>query len=63
MLPMFRTSGPCPDVVAVRMRLRRSDQGTTSSFTVMPVCFLNLSSSGCRTFLSMAMLAPWLEAQ
>lgn len=62
-LPMLRTSGPWPEVVAVRMRLSRSDQGTTSSFTLMPVCFSNLSISGWRTFLSTSMLAPWLEAQ
>ncbi|CAM5311942.1 hypothetical protein SANTM175S_09925 [Streptomyces antimycoticus] len=35
----------------------------TSSFTLIPVCFSNLSSSGFRTFLSTVMLAPWLEAQ
>lgn len=62
-LPMFRTSGPCPEVVAVRIRFSRSDQGTTSSFTLMPVSFSNLSSSGWRTFLSTSTLAPWLEAQ
>ncbi len=63
MLPMFSTSGPWPEVVAVRMRLSRSDQGTTSSLTLMPVCFSNLSSSGWRTFLSTSMLAPWFDAQ
>lgn len=63
LLPMLSTSGPCPEVVAVRMRLSRSVQGTTSSLTLMPVCFWNLSSSGWSTFLSISMLAPWLEAQ
>lgn len=63
MLPMFSTSGPWPDVVAVRIRLSRSDQGTTSSSTLIPVCCSNLSSSGRSTFLSASMLAPWLDAQ
>ena len=47
--PMFTTSGPWPDVVAARMRLSRSAQPTTWSLTVMPVCCLNLFSSGWRT--------------
>lgn len=47
----------------MRIRLSRSDQGTTSSFTLIPVRFSNLSSSGWRTFLSTSMLAPWFEAQ
>ncbi len=62
-LPMLRTSGPWPEVVAVRIRLSRSDHGITSSLTLMPVSFSNWSSSGCRTFLSTSRLAPWLEAQ
>ncbi|CAM5447626.1 hypothetical protein SGLAM104S_10541 [Streptomyces glaucescens] len=62
-LPMLRTSGPWPEVVAVRIRFSRSDQGTTSSLTLMPVCFSNLSSSGWRTFLSTSRLAPWFVAQ
>lgn len=63
MLPMLRTSGPWPEVVAVRIRFSRSDQGTTSTLTLTPLCFSNLSSSGWRTFLSISMLAPWLDAQ
>lgn len=62
-LPMLSTSGPWPEVAAVRIRFSRSDQGTTSTLTLMPVCFSNLSSSGWSTFLSISTLAPWLEAQ
>jgi maltose-binding protein MalE len=62
-LPMLRTSGPWPEVVAARMRLSRSVQGTTSSSTLMPVCFSNLASSGFSTFWSAAMSVPWLLAQ
>ncbi len=62
-LPMLRTSGPWPEVVAARMRLSRSDQGTTSSFTLIPVSCSNFFSRGVRIFLSASMLGPWLEAQ
>ena len=62
-LPMFRTSGPLPLVVAVRTRLSRSELGTTSTLTLTPVCAVNLSSSGCRTCLSASRLVLWLVAQ
>src|SRR5262245_37140359 len=62
-LPMFNTSGPWPEVVAARIRLYRSGQPITSSLTVIPVCCLNLSSSGCSTCLSWSRLVPWLLAQ
>src|SRR5690349_11510202 len=62
-LPMFTTSGPLPDVAAASNRLSRSDHGTTSTLTLMPVCFSNLSSSGCRMVLSASRLGPWLLAQ
>lgn len=50
-------------MVAARIRLSRSAHGTTSSLTLMPVCFSNFFSSGVRIFLSASMLGPWLEAQ
>lgn len=62
-LPMFSTSGPWPEAVAARIRLSRSDQGTTSRLTLMPVCCSNFLSSGSRTCLSFSMLVPWLLAQ
>lgn len=62
-LPMLTTSGPLPDVVAARIRLSRSAQGTTSRFTVIPVSLVNLSSSGLSTSLSFSRLVPWLDAQ
>src|SRR5262245_24517021 len=60
---MLSTSGPWPEVAAARMRLSRSAQPITSSLTVMPVCDLNLSSSGWSTCLSLSRLVPWLLAQ
>lgn len=62
-LPMLSTSGPWPEAVAARIRLSRSDQGTTSSFTLMPVRCSNFFSSGPRTAWSAGMSGPWLEAQ
>lgn len=62
-LPMLRTSGPWPEAVAARIRFNRSDQGTTSSLTLMPVCSSNFFSSGPRAAWSAARSAPWLEAQ
>lgn len=62
-LPMLSTSGPWPEEVAARIRLSRSDQGTTSSLTLMPVCFSNFFSSGVRVFLSAWTSGPWLLAQ
>lgn len=63
MLPMLRTSGPWPEAVAARIRLSKSDQGTTSSLTLMPVCSSNFFSSGPRAAWSAARSGPWLEAQ
>lgn len=45
------------------MRFSRSAQGTTSSFTLIPVSFSNFFSSGVRIFLSASTLGPWLDAQ
>ena len=62
-LPMLRTSGPCPDVVAARTRFSRSFQPMTSSFTLMPVCLVKAFSSGVSTLTSSAMELPWSLAQ
>ena len=62
-LPMFSTSGPCPEVAAARIRLSRLSQPMTSRLTVMPVRSLNFSSSGCSTAASCSRLVPWLLAQ
>src|ERR1039458_3693852 len=51
-LPILTTSGPFPEVVAARTWFSRSDQGTTSRLTLMPVCLVNLLSSGVSTCLS-----------
>jgi hypothetical protein len=48
-LPMLTTSGPWPEVVAARMRFSRSAHPITWRWTVMPVCCLNVASSGFRT--------------
>ena len=47
--PMLTTLGPWPEVVAARMRFSRSAQPITWTWTVIPVCCLNVASSGSRT--------------
>jgi hypothetical protein len=62
-LPMLTTSGPCPEVVAVWIRVCRSFQPITSSLTLIPVSAVNFSRTGVSTSLSLSRLVPWLLAQ
>src|SRR5699024_1546567 len=59
---MLSTSGPCPEVIAVWMRVWRSAQPITSSDTSMPDSSVNFSRRGVSTSLSFSRLVPWLEA-
>ena len=60
---MLSTSGPCPEVIAVWMRVWRSAQPITSSDTSMPDSSVNFSRTGVSTSLSFSRLVPWFEAQ
>ena len=60
---MFSTSGPCPEVIAVWIRVWRSAQPMTSRDTSMPVSSVNFSRMGVSTSLSFSRLVPWFEAQ
>jgi hypothetical protein len=51
-LPMLRTSGPLPLVVAVVMLVNRSDHGMTLNFTFTPVSFLKRPIASLMTCLS-----------
>src|SRR5450756_1277931 len=62
-LPILTTSGPFPELVAARTWFCKSDRGTTWRLTLMPVCWVNLASSGVSTCLSLSKLVPWLLAQ
>ena len=62
-LPMLRTSGPLPDVVAVVMLFHRSAHGMTLNFTVTPLSFLKRAIASLMTCLSWSIVAPWFEAQ
>src|SRR4051794_40212017 len=62
-LPMFRTSGPRPLVIAVVMLVKRSDQGITLKSTLTPVCWVKSAIDFARILLSWSIEAPWLDAQ
>ena len=51
-LPMLRTSGPLPLVVAVVMLVNRSDHGMTLNSTLIPVCSLKRAIALVRISLS-----------
>src|SRR5690606_2507687 len=59
----FTTSGPCPLVTAVWIRVCSSFQPITSRSTLTPVCLVNSLRIGVSTSLSLSRLVPWLLAQ